>query len=99
MTKTDYTLDFNRVDLGKSGGFGTTPEFPHGPKDPPMLADWPRGLEPLPILVPSVPFRLTVDADGYEPWHYGGVNWQGKAGLMTLKSGETLSLTVRLRKK
>jgi hypothetical protein len=51
------------------------------------------------MLVPPVPFRLTVVADGYEPWHYGGANWQGKAGLITLKSGETLSLDVRLRKK
>jgi Carboxypeptidase regulatory-like domain len=51
------------------------------------------------MLVPPVPFRVTVDADGYEPWHYGGANWQGKAGLITLKSGQTLSLAVRLRKK
>ena len=51
------------------------------------------------MLVPPVPFRLTVLADGFEPWHYGGANWQGKAGLITLKSGQTLSLAVRLRKK
>ena len=99
MPKIDYTLEFNRVDLGERGVFVTGPEFPHGPKDPPMRPDWPRGLEPLPILVPPVPFRLTVDADGYEPWHYGGANWGGKAGLIALKSGQTLSLAVRLRKK
>ncbi len=51
------------------------------------------------MLVPPVPFRLTVQADGYEPWHYGGKNWAGKAGLITLKSGQTLSLAVRLHKK
>lgn len=99
MPKTDYTLDFYRPDLGTSGGFGTSAEFPHGPKDPPMQADWPRGLKPLPVLVPLAPFRLTVNADGYEPWHYGGAKWQGNPGLITLKSGQTLNLTVRLRKK
>lgn len=99
MPKTDYTLQFNRVDLGKIGVFGTTPDFPHGAKDPPMRADWPHGLKPLPILVPPVPFRLTVNADGYEPWHYGGKNWAGKSGLITLKSGQNLTLAVRLCKK
>ena len=50
--------------------------------------------------VPPVPFRVMVDDEGgHEPWHYGGVNWQSKAGLITLKSGQTLSLAVRLRKK
>jgi hypothetical protein len=49
------------------------------------------------MLVPPVPFRLTVFADGYEPWHYGGAKWQGKRGLITLKSGHTLSLRVQLR--
>jgi Carboxypeptidase regulatory-like domain len=51
------------------------------------------------MLVPPVPFRVMIDADGYEPWHYGGANWQSKGGLITLKSGQTLSLAVRLRKK
>jgi hypothetical protein len=51
------------------------------------------------MLVPPLPFRLTVQADGYEPWHYGGKHWAGKDGLITLKSGQTLSLNVRLRKK
>ena len=51
------------------------------------------------MLVPPVPFRLTVSANGYEPWHYGGANYAGKAGLITLKSGQTLNLAVRLRKK
>jgi hypothetical protein len=51
------------------------------------------------MLVPPVPFRVMVDEDGYEPWHYGGANWQGRAGLVSLKSGQTLTLNVRLRKK
>jgi len=51
------------------------------------------------MLVPPAPFRLTVLADGYEPWHYGRATYAGKAGLITLKSSQTLSLAVRLRKK
>lgn len=51
------------------------------------------------MLVPPVPFRLTVQADGYEPWHYGGRNGTGKAGLIALKSGHTLKLNVRLHRK
>ncbi len=49
------------------------------------------------LMVPAVPFRLTVEADGYEPWHYGGKEWQSIAGLITLKSGETLDLSVQLQ--
>ncbi len=44
----------------------------------------------------SIENELT--ADGYEEWHYGGANWQDKAGLVNLKSGQTLTLDVRLRK-
>ncbi len=51
------------------------------------------------MLVPPVPFRLTVSANGYIPWHYGGPNYAGKAGLIMLKSGQTLNLAVRLHKK
>jgi hypothetical protein len=51
------------------------------------------------MLVPPMPFRLTVLADGYQPWHYGGANWKGKAGLVNLQSGQTLDLAVRLRRK
>jgi hypothetical protein len=50
------------------------------------------------MLVPPVPFRLTVGAMGYGEWHYGGANYAGKAGLIALKSGQTLNLAVRLRK-
>lgn len=49
------------------------------------------------VMVPPVRFRLTVQADGYESWHYGGQAWQGKDGLINLKSGEKLSLSVQLR--
>jgi len=51
------------------------------------------------ILVPPVPFRLTVDADGYEPWHYGGANYAGKPGLISPKPDQTLNLDVRLHRK
>jgi len=50
------------------------------------------------ILVPPVPFRLTVQEKGFQPWHYGGEHWLDKEGLIVLKSGETLTLTVRLKK-
>jgi hypothetical protein len=48
------------------------------------------------MLVPPVPFRLTIQASGYPPWHYGGANYAGKAGLLTLKPGQTFNLDVRL---
>ncbi len=50
------------------------------------------------MMVPPVPFRLTVEAMGYESWHYGGENWQGNSGLIALKSGQSLNLAVRLRR-
>ena len=40
------------------------------------------------LLIPPVPFRLTVEAQGYEPW---------KSGVIALKSGGTLDLAVHLR--
>lgn len=50
------------------------------------------------VLVPPVPFRLTIAAKGYEPWHYGGERWRGREGLIALKSGETLNLAIQLKK-
>jgi len=50
------------------------------------------------MLIPPVPFRLMVDMDGYKPWHYGGDKWQGKEGVLSLKSGEVLNLIIRLQK-
>ena len=50
------------------------------------------------IMVPPVPFRLTVEVPGYEPWHYGGENWQSNSGLITLKSGQSLNLDIRLKR-
>jgi hypothetical protein len=50
------------------------------------------------ILVPPVPFRLTVTEKGYQPWHYGGDEWQAPRGLVQLKSGETKVMTVKLKK-
>jgi hypothetical protein len=50
------------------------------------------------LLVPPVPFRATFQAKGYKPWHYGGDKWQGKEGVISLKSGEVLNLTIRLQR-
>jgi len=50
------------------------------------------------VAVPAVPLRVTVEADGYEPWHYGGSDWQTKKGLIRIKSGKTIVLGVRLRR-
>jgi hypothetical protein len=50
------------------------------------------------FMVPPVPFRVTFEAGGFLPWHYGEEKWQSKAGLITLKSGETLHLSIRLKR-
>jgi hypothetical protein len=50
------------------------------------------------LLVPPAPFRATFEAKGYKPWHYGGDQWRGKEGVISLKSGEVLTLTIRLRR-
>lgn len=49
------------------------------------------------LLVPTVPFRATFQAKGFKPWHFGGDKWQGKEGVISLKSGEVLTLTIRLQ--
>jgi hypothetical protein len=51
------------------------------------------------LLVPPSPFRATFEATGYKPWHYGGDRWSGKEGIISLKSGEVLNLTIRLQPK
>jgi len=48
--------------------------------------------------VPPAPFRATFEAKGYKPWHYGGDKWRGKEGVISLKSGEVLNLTIRLQR-
>src|SRR5262249_1305256 len=50
------------------------------------------------LLVPSVAFRVTFEAKGYKPWHYGGDKWREKEGIISLKSGEVLNLTIRLKR-
>jgi hypothetical protein len=47
-------------------------------------------------MVPPVPFRLTVEATGYESWHYGQERSQDKNGLIALKPGQTLRIQVHL---
>jgi hypothetical protein len=49
------------------------------------------------ILVPPVPFRLTVEEKGFQPWHYGGERWQNQEGLINLKSGESKILNIKLK--
>lgn len=49
------------------------------------------------MLVPAVPLRLTVKADGYEVWHYGGEDWETDRGLMVPVSGESLTVFIRLK--
>lgn len=66
---------------------------------PDMPGDYKRGVsaeESVPI--PAVPFRVTVEVDGYEPWHYGGTEWQQAAGLLLVGPGKTLPLSVRMHK-
>jgi hypothetical protein len=50
------------------------------------------------LLVPPVPFRATFEAEGYRPWHYGGDRWQGKQGVISLKSGEVVNLTILMQR-
>lgn len=50
------------------------------------------------LLIPPVPFRATFEAKGYKPWHYGGDKWRGKDGVISLKSGEVLNLSIRLQR-
>ena len=50
------------------------------------------------LLVPPVPFRATVEAKGYKPWHYGSDKWRGKDGVISLKSEGVLNLTIRLQR-
>jgi Carboxypeptidase regulatory-like domain len=50
------------------------------------------------LLVPPTPFRVTFEAKGYKPWHYGGDKWRGKEGVISLKSGEVLNLRIRLQR-
>jgi hypothetical protein len=52
-----------------------------------------RGLAPTEsILVPPVPFHVSVEAKGYKTWQYG----TNRSGLISLKPGETLDLAIRL---
>ena len=50
------------------------------------------------LLVPPTPFRAAFEAKGYKPWHYGGDKWSDKEGIISLKSGEVLSLTIHLQR-
>ena len=67
---------------------------------PDLPGDYRRGVRSREsLMVPPVPFRLAVEAKGYWPWRYGGKNWQQKAGLISLKSGERLTIVCPLKRK
>ena len=50
------------------------------------------------MLVPAVPLRLKVDADGYESWYYGGEEWLTDKGLIVPHSGQVSTVRIQLRK-
>jgi Carboxypeptidase regulatory-like domain len=50
------------------------------------------------IPVPPVPFRLVVEAAGFQPWHYRSEEGQPESGLISLSSGQSLALSVRLKR-
>jgi len=47
---------------------------------------------------PGCPFRMTFEAKGYKPWHYGGDKWQGEEGIISLKPGAVLNLTIHMQR-
>jgi hypothetical protein len=53
-----------------------------------MPGDYQRGGGGYPILVPTVPFRLTVEAPGYQPWH---------SGVIKPESTKTLDIAVQMK--
>ncbi len=49
-------------------------------------------------LVPPVPFRLEIEAKGYQKWYYNDGKNRRDSNLIKLQSDETVSLMVRLKK-
>lgn len=49
------------------------------------------------MLVPPVPFRLTIKAGGFRPWHYA-VNNNETPGLLSPHPGETIAVVAHLQK-
>lgn len=50
------------------------------------------------LMVPPVPFRMTVEARGFEAWHYGGSRWESDEGLLRLKPEQNFTLSIKLRR-
>lgn len=66
---------------------------------PDIPGPYSRGVAATELLeVPPVPFRLSFEARGYLPWHYEGKRGNTSAGLLALKSGETIRLRIRLKR-
>lgn len=55
-----------------------------------MPGEYRRGGGGYPILVPPVPFRLTVEAPGCQPWH---------SNVLKPESTKTIDLTVRMKRR
>ena len=49
------------------------------------------------LLVPTVPFMISVKAAGYEEWAYSGDGEDKHAGALQVAAGEMRELTIRLR--
>jgi hypothetical protein len=49
-------------------------------------------------LVPPLPFRLEIEAKGYQKWRYNDGKNRLDSELIKLRSGETMSLTAHLKK-
>ena len=50
------------------------------------------------VLVPSIPIRIEVQADGYKNWYYGGDGTIKQALSLYLIAGTTEELEIRLRR-
>jgi hypothetical protein len=48
--------------------------------------------------VPPTPFGLTISAEGYEQWRYPGYDKEEEKAFILLNSGQTVKLSVHLRK-
>ena len=52
----------------------------------------------LDLMVPPVPFRMRVKAQGFCAWQYGSSKWSPDSGLISIRSGESLDVPVQLKK-
>jgi hypothetical protein len=67
--------------------------------DMPQISDYIEIVSNNSVLVPAVPLRLVVQAEGYEDWHFGGAGWKTPNSLIRLKPAETLTLPIQLQRR